>query len=105
MTIRIEGLTFETIIGILDFERHTPQRVSVDCVIGYEGEYVDYAVVRELIIHTVTKGAFGLIEDALTHLISEIKTRFPQITTLSLRIAKPDIFDDCTVSVEENHTF
>ena len=105
MTIRIEGLTFETIIGILDFERRTPQRVIVDCIIEYEGEYVDYAVVREMIIRKVTESVFGLIEDALDAVISSIKNAFPRITTLSLRIAKPDIFHDCSVSVEKRVSF
>ena len=105
MTITIEGLSFETIIGILDFERQTPQRVIVDCEISYEGEYVDYAVVRAVIIETMQEEGFGLIEDALALLIPKLHEQFPQINTLRLKIAKPDIFDDCVVGVEESVTF
>ena len=105
MTIRIEGLTFDTIIGILDFERHTPQRVTIDCEIGYDGEFVDYAVAREIIIRTVRGGAFGLIEDALRAVIKNLRDAFPQLLEVSLRIAKPDIFDDCVVSVEDRVAF
>lgn len=105
MTITIEGLIFETIIGILDYERHTPQRVRVDCEIGYEGEYVDYSVVRTMIIETMREEAFGLIEDALARLIPKLHEQFPQINTLRLKIVKPDIFDDCVVGVEESVTF
>lgn len=105
MKIRITDLTFDTIIGILDFERQTPQRVVVDCTIDYEGEYVDYSVVREIIVQTVQKEAFGLIEEALPVVTKKIHDVFPQIRTVCLCIAKPDILDDCTVSVEETATF
>jgi dihydroneopterin aldolase len=105
MRIRIADLTFETIIGILDYERQTPQRVVVDCTLDYEGEYVDYGVIREIIVQTVQKEAFGLIEEALPVVIKKIHDVFPQIDAVHLRIAKPDIFDDCSVSVEEQITF
>lgn len=105
MTIRIEALTFETIIGILDFERQTPQRVVVDCTAGYEGEYVDYGIVREIIIETLQRGAFGLIEEALPAVMEKIHDVFPQVRSIRLRIAKPDIFSDCSVSVEEKVTY
>lgn len=105
MTIRIEALTFETIIGILDFERQTPQRVVVDCTIEYEGEYVDYAIAREIIMHTIRKGAYGLIEEAIPAVTQELHNTFSQISAILLRITKPDIFDDCRVSVENRSTF
>lgn len=36
MTIHIEDLRFQAIIGILDFERTTPQDVVVDLTIKYK---------------------------------------------------------------------
>ena len=44
MTIHIESLTFETIIGLLDFEKERPQRVIIDlrASYDYEKEYLDH---------------------------------------------------------------
>ena len=36
MTLHIEDLKFQAIIGILDFERITPQNVIVNILITYE---------------------------------------------------------------------
>jgi len=105
MTIKIRELAFEAIIGILDFERKAPQRVIAECQIDYDGEFVDYAVVRELIIYLMQQKCFGLIEEALSEIIAAIKARYPQITRITLEIAKPDILPDCTVSVTESVAF
>ncbi len=105
MTIRINDLAFETIIGILDFERQSPQRVVVDCTLEYEGEYVDYSVIREIVVQTIQKGAYGLIEEALPAVIAKVHEVFPQVRSIILQITKPDIFDDCRVSVEERAAF
>jgi dihydroneopterin aldolase len=105
MTIRISDLSIETVIGILDFERLNPQRVSITCEIGYDGVYVDYGAIRELLIYRMREGAFLLIEDALAVLLPEIKAAFPQITSVRLAIGKPDIFSDCVVSVEKYEQF
>ena len=107
MTIRIEALTFGAVIGILDFERLEPQRVRVDAEVGYtyRGDYIDYAEAAELIKDVIREGRFGLLEDALKALKSALKSRFPLIETLTLKIAKPDILPDCTVTLEERYNF
>ncbi len=107
MTIRIEALTFDALIGILDFERLEPQRVRIDAEIGYtyRGDYIDYAEAAELIKTLIREGRFGLLEDALEALKKGMKARFPLIETLTLRIAKPDILSDCTVTLEASYKF
>ncbi|HIC09864.1 MAG TPA: dihydroneopterin aldolase, partial [Campylobacterales bacterium] len=42
MRIYIENLTFSTIIGILEFERTTPQDVSIDIVLEYSYQNRNY---------------------------------------------------------------
>ena len=105
MTIRIRELTFETIIGILDFERTAPQRVTDDCTIVYDGVYVDYALVREMIMRWMKEAQYELIEEALADMIPRLKEHFPQIKELSMEIGKPDILPDCRVSVVETVRF
>jgi 7,8-dihydroneopterin aldolase/epimerase/oxygenase len=103
MTIRIDALAFEAVIGILDFERTRAQRVEIDAVIEYDyrGDYLDYAAVADLIKRVVTEGAFGLIEEALETLHIRLMESFPLIETLTLTISKPDILPDCRVSLSE----
>ncbi|MDD5548667.1 MAG: dihydroneopterin aldolase, partial [Sulfurovaceae bacterium] len=46
MTIHIENLSIQAIIGILDFEREKTQNIIIDLEIGYEynkNVFLDYA--------------------------------------------------------------
>lgn len=108
MKILIENLTFETIIGILDFERVTPQKVSIDCTIEYpysEGNFINYAQVAETIEMTMHKEQFELIETALEVLSATLKKSFSPIQELSLIIRKPAILPNCIVGVEHSVQF
>lgn len=107
MTIRIDDLTFECIIGILEHERVHPQRVVVDVEITYDysDAFINYADVAEHIKEIMRREAFELIEEALNALKHSLKEHFPGIATLNLRITKPDILPDCRVSVAETYKF
>ena len=103
-TIYIENLQIEAIIGILDFERQKPQPVIAECTIAYlrEGEnFIDYAKVSHLIEEMLQKGQYLLIEDALDEIISAIKDTFFAIKSISLKLSKPEILTNCTVSVKK----
>jgi dihydroneopterin aldolase len=108
MKILIENLTFDTIIGILDFERLTPQKVHIDCIIDYSythGDYINYADVAYIIQMTMEKEQFKLIETALEILSITLKNHFSLIHSLSLTIRKPDILPNCIVGVQKNFIF
>jgi len=108
MKILIENLTFETIIGIQDFERTTPQSVKIDCIIDYpylNGNFINYAEVTQIIEMTLNHEQFELIETALEHLTLTLKTTFPSIEKLTLTIRKPDILAHCSVGVEHTTLF
>ncbi|MEA2111963.1 MAG: dihydroneopterin aldolase [Campylobacterota bacterium] len=107
MTININNLTFKAIIGLLDFERITEQKVLVDCQIEYEysSNFINYAVVAELIEAEIKSEKFQLIEEALLHLEKKIHVKFPNISILELKITKPDILNNCTVSVGNKAIF
>ncbi len=102
--ISIENLTFEAIIGILDFEREKPQKVVVECEISYQNkkEYIDYAKVVSFIKSTIIEGKFLLIEDALDEIYSQLLRKYPNIKKLKVKISKPDILQDCIVNVEKS---
>lgn len=108
MTISIRELTFECIIGILDFERTKPQRVIVDATLNYHyapGTFLDYAAVAEHIKSEMARESFELIETALVSLSQTLKAKFPVIKSLDICITKPDILPDCRVSVSKSFNY
>ncbi|MGB5965379.1 MAG: dihydroneopterin aldolase [Sulfurimonadaceae bacterium] len=107
MTISIKDLEFKTIIGILDFERVTKQKVRINCSIDYEydKQFLDYALVTKHIEEQMINNEFELIEEALLSLKSSLKSDFPLISTLFLKISKPDILANCEVSLSETFEY
>ena len=107
MTIDINDLEFETIIGILDFERTAKQRVRINCSIDYvyDRQFLDYALVTKHIEKQMIEKEFELIEEALLSLKESLKQEFPLILTLFLKISKPDILANCEVSLSETFKF
>jgi len=107
MTIHIENLEFQCIIGILDFERVNEQDIIINCEITYDyvDEFINYAEVTELIKNKMILEKFLLIEDALTNLSANLKRNFPLINSLNLKITKPSILSDVQVSVSDSYKF
>lgn len=102
MTIHIEALTFDVIIGLLDFERDKPQKVIIDLEASYaytENEFIDYADMVLLIQNELKEKRYTLLEDALLSVKNVIITTYPQLKSLSLKIAKPDILPECSVAL------
>lgn len=107
LKISIENLTFTCIIGILDFERENGQEVIINAEIEYDfdDDFINYAEVADHIKTTMIQEKFQLIEDALKVLTLQLKNKFQKINALSLKITKPSILPDCTVSVSDTTHF
>jgi dihydroneopterin aldolase len=107
MYIEISDLSFDTIIGILEHERSTPQRVIITCGIeyAYHTEFINYATVSETIKQLMIDKQFELIEEALEAIKRKLHAAYPAISTLYIKIKKPDILPDCEVSVSETYKF
>jgi len=106
--IAIEDLTFDAIIGILDFERVQTQKVVIQCIIEYsytQENFINYADVASHIQNQILQEQFELLEDALVSLQSTLKAKFPLIQVLTLKISKPKILDNCVVSLQETFKF
>lgn len=102
MTIEIEALEFNTIIGLLDFERITPQKVRVDLELDYNytnKNFINYADLVIIIKNNIITKKYELLEDALIDLEKEIIKTYKNIERLKIKITKPDILDDCIVSI------
>ena len=101
--VEIQELTFKSIIGILPQERNTPQKVVINISFTYKynnnsKEFVDYSTVVEFVKTTMMEKKFELIEEAILYLEEQLSKNYP-ITNITLKIAKPDILDNCVVSV------
>ncbi|WP_187648063.1 dihydroneopterin aldolase [Nitrosophilus labii] len=102
MKIVIENLEFETIIGILDFEREKEQKIVIDMEIEYNyknKEFVDYTKIADFTVQHIKKNRFYLIEEALESLTDNLKKLYPQITSIKTSLKKPDILKNCSVGI------
>ena len=105
MTIHVEGLKFQCIIGILDFERVSPQDLIINLIIDYNNEngFINYADIVQIVKKNMIKSEFFLIEDALDSLNLKLIKEYPSIKSLNLKITKPSILPDCKVSVSNHY--
>ena len=102
MTIRIDDLEFEAIIGLLDFERDRVQRVrlSIEATYDYQPpEFLDYAQMVNTTKQHIIDKKYTLLEEALHGLHNTLLETFPQIESLEITIAKPDILPNCVVNL------
>ena len=105
MTIHVEDLKFQCIIGILDFERVTPQDVIINLTINYnyENNFLNYAQIVQIIKEIMIKSEFFLIEEALDNLNLKLTKEYSSIKSMFIKITKPSILPDCKVSVSNNY--
>lgn len=111
--VSLRGLEFEAILGVLDWEQHTPQRVvvDVDLALGLAeaGEAddleasVDYARVAEQLTFLVQQGRFRLLESIAlaacrlllaTPVGCEGRARIDEVR---IRLQKPEVMGGCPV--------
>ena len=102
ISIIIKNFEFDTIIGVLDFERVTPQKVVINTEIFYEynGKYLDYAQVSNIIKNILKTKKFEILEDSLDYICSYLKNQYPNIIKINLEILKPNILDNMTVGAK-----
>jgi dihydroneopterin aldolase len=108
MTIHIEALTFDTIIGLLDFERLIAQRIIMEVEIEYAytpQSFINYAEVKQEVEEHIKDQAYILLEDALVGLEKLMHKKYPHITRLFIKISKPDILENCKVSLSKTWIF
>ncbi len=107
MQIRIKDLKILAIIGILDFERKTPQDLVVNFWADYDFKdniFIDYSKIASFIEKNLKSQKFGLLEDALTFLEKGLQNSF-NIKNLRLELSKPNILKNCEVSINNFDKF
>ncbi|MBN2872054.1 MAG: dihydroneopterin aldolase [Halothiobacillaceae bacterium] len=97
--ILVQGLEFETIIGILPQERDVPQPLRIDLVLEVESfaeavaseqidRTVDYAAVSRRVTEIARQGRFQLVETLAETTCATLLAEFP-IRRVTLRAIKP----------------
>jgi len=108
MTIHIEDLTFDVIIGLLDYERDKPQRVIINLEASYEyseNNFIDYADIVLLIQEKLKTERYELLENALLGLKEILYITYPNIQTMQIKISKPNILAQCSVALSHAWNF
>jgi dihydroneopterin aldolase len=105
MTIHVEDLKFQCIIGILNFERITPQDIIVNLTLdyNYKNKFINYADIVQIIKDMMINEKFELIEDALNSINLKLNKEYKAIKSIDLKITKPSILPDCKVSVSNHY--
>lgn len=103
MQIIIQNLTCKSIIGILEHEREAPQSIKIDAKIDYDYDgknFIDYAKLCAFMEDDLNQSCYLLLEDATQSLTQKIKSLYPDIEKIILKISKPDILPNAIVSVK-----
>ncbi|AFI05914.1 FolB domain-containing protein [Helicobacter cetorum] len=91
-SVHVHNFVFETILGILEHERSTPQKISINLNLSYtepqNKAYLDYIEIQNIIKTTMQEKQYLLIEDALKDLSNILKTRYEEISEIFLKITK-----------------
>lgn len=72
---------------------------------GDESAFLDYALVRDMLVGHLQESQYGLLEDALDGSIAMLKAAFPTITHITLTLKKPDILAPCCVGMRKSTAF
>jgi len=106
MTIHIENFVFETIIGLLTFERLKAQKVIINLHIDYqyrENQYLDYAEIVSFVEEDMLYNKYLLLETALDQISKKLFTKYPSIEKINLKITKPNIIPNARVSLSQTY--
>jgi dihydroneopterin aldolase len=108
-TLTLTGLRFNANLGILEFEKHTPQPIQVDAELRLGAQpllprdddithVLDYRKVRQIIISECTAEHVNLLESLIGKLANRLM-QLPGVLGVRVKIAKLEIFDDCEVAI------
>ncbi len=107
--LQLHGLRFDANLGILDSEKTKPQPIQVDAELNLGTQalapqddeinhVLDYRKVRQIIIDECTERHINLLESLIGKVASRLM-QLPGVVGVRVKIAKLEIFDDCSVAI------
>ena len=114
--IHVKGLIITCLIGIREQELLEPQRIQVDIELVRRepdhptndnyGRVICYQAVVEKVRDLASRSNIKLVETLAEHIADTCRSDYPDLTSLNVKIGKPDIFADVAmVSVEIERIF
>jgi len=108
-TLTLTGLRFDASLGILEFEKTSPQPIQVDAELNFGAQpllphndeilhVLDYRKVRQIIISECTSEHVNLLESLIGKLANRLM-QLPGVLGVRVKIAKLEIFEDCEVAI------
>lgn len=107
-TIRLSSLRLQATHGCYDHEKKTLQTfiVDVECVLPYLlgtsddlSETINYEIIRATVFEIFAQPPCNLIETLAVQIAEKLLAR-EDVSNISVKIAKPDIWEDSLPSVE-----
>jgi dihydroneopterin aldolase len=113
--IILEGLRLQAFIGMLDHERLARQSLVIRGEFDADasrpvddhdiGSVLDYRALRNALIEESTQCHTDLLETLVERCLARILDEFPAIHHATIRICKPEAFDDCdAVCIEQSRS-
>lgn len=96
ITTLIKDYEFETIIGLLEFERIRSQKVRIN-VEFQSSDFIDYVEVINFIESIYDEHKFKTVENSLEVCSKSLKDKFGSLTLLKMEILKIEILDNALV--------
>ena len=96
ITTLIKDYEFSAIIGLLDFERTTPQKLKFSAEFQ-STEFIDYVEVINFIEQIYAEGKFGSVESSLETCAKKLKEKFSSLSFLKMEIWKMEIIKNAMV--------
>ncbi|WP_149724508.1 dihydroneopterin aldolase [Campylobacter concisus] len=104
MTTIIKDYKFETIIGMLDFERVTKQEVQMNLEIC-SASFIDYVLIIDFVKNFYNERQFQSVEESLEETSKALKEKFGSLTSLKMEILKTEILPNAVVGAKINTIF
>lgn len=104
ITVLVENLEFKTIIGMLEFERNTPQIIKINARFQAD-EFIDYALVCKILKTEFDKNKFVKVEDALKYFCKFFKKKYPNLNYFYMKIIKKEIIENADVGAVIEKSF
>ena len=104
MTTIIKDYKFETIIGMLDFERVTKQEVQMNLEFC-STSFIDYVLIIDFVKNFYNERQFQSVEESLEETSKALKEKFSSLTSLKMEILKTEILPNVVVGAKINTIF
>ena len=104
MTTIIKNYKFETIIGMLDFERVAKQEVQMNLEIC-STSFIDYVLIIDFVKNFYNERQFQSVEESLEETSKALKEKFSSLTSLKMEILKTEILPNAVVGAKINTIF